>query len=89
VGLLAGARAELDLRALLNQRVRISGTVLRARPLEEKIEAVQLLARHLVPLFERGKLVPVVHQVLPMARAADAHALVASGNTFGKVVLAV
>ena len=89
VGLLAGARAELDLRPLLNQRVRISGTVLRARPLEEKIEAVQRLARHLVPLFERGQLAPVVHQVLPLERAAEAHQLVASGVTFGKVVLAV
>lgn len=89
VGLLAGARAELDLRPLLNKRARIFGTVLRSRPLEEKIEAVQQLARHLVPLLERGALAPVVHQVLPLAQAADAHALVASGSTFGKVVLAV
>jgi len=89
VGLLAGARAELDLRLLLNKRVRILGTVLRARPLEEKIEAVQQLARHLVPLFERGALVPVVHQIFPLAQAAEAHVLLASGTTFGKVVLTV
>jgi putative PIG3 family NAD(P)H quinone oxidoreductase len=89
VGLLAGARADLDLRLLLNKRARILGTVLRSRPLEEKIEAVQQLARHLVPLFERGALAPVVHQVLPLAKAADAHELVASGTTYGKVVLAI
>ncbi|HEX2659028.1 MAG TPA: zinc-binding dehydrogenase, partial [Polyangia bacterium] len=89
VGLLAGARADLDLRLLLNKRARILGTVLRSRPLEEKIEAAQQLARHLVPLFERGALAPVVHQVLPLAQAADAHELVASGTTYGKVVLAI
>jgi len=89
VGLLAGARAELDLRALLYKRVRVMGTVLRARPLEEKITAAQQLARHLVPLFERRALVPVVDRVLPLARAAEAHAVVESNATFGKVVLEV
>jgi len=89
VGLLAGARAELDLRAVLSKRVRVIGTVLRARPLEEKIAAAQQLARHLVPLFERRALVPVVDRVLPLARAADAHALIESNTTFGKVVLEV
>ena len=89
VGLLAGARAELDLRSILYKRVRVMGTVLRARPLEEKIAAAQQLARHLVPLFERRALVPVVDRVLPLDRAAEAHALVESNATFGKVVLEV
>jgi NADPH2:quinone reductase len=89
VGLVAGARADLDLRLLLNRRVQLIGTVMRARPLEEKIAAAQELVRHLVPLFERRTLVPVVDRVLPLARAAEAHALVASNGTFGKVVLEV
>ena len=89
VGLLAGARAELDLRSLLEKRVRVMGTVLRARTLEEKILAAQQLARHLVPLFERRALVPVVDRVLPLARAAEAHAIVESNATFGKVVLEI
>jgi NADPH:quinone reductase-like Zn-dependent oxidoreductase len=89
VGLLAGARADLDLRLLLNRRVQLIGTVMRARPLEEKIAAAQQLVRHLVPLFERRTLVPVVDRVLPLARAAEAHALVAANGTFGKVVLEV
>jgi putative PIG3 family NAD(P)H quinone oxidoreductase len=89
VGLLAGARAELDLRVLLNRRVQLMGTVMRARPLEEKIAAAQQLARHLAPLLDRRTLVPVVDRVLPLAGAAEAHALVASNATFGKVVLEV
>ena len=89
VGLMAGARAELDLGQLLRKRLQITGTVLRARPLEEKIAAVQLLDRHLAPLLARGLLRAVVDRVLPLARAAEAHADVAGNQTFGKVVLSV
>ena len=89
VGMMAGARAELDLGQLLRKRLQITGTVLRARPLEEKIAAVQQLARHMVPLFARGALRAVVDRVLPLAQAAEAHAYVASNDSFGKVVLSV
>ncbi|MGO8991700.1 MAG: NAD(P)H-quinone oxidoreductase [Polyangiaceae bacterium] len=89
VGLLAGARAELDLGLLLRKRVEIRGTVLRSRPLEEKIDAANLLARHLAPLFATRQLEPVIDKVLPFARAAEAHAYMASNEGFGKVVLEV
>ncbi|HVZ85943.1 MAG TPA: NAD(P)H-quinone oxidoreductase [Polyangia bacterium] len=89
VGLLAGPRAELDLGRLLHKRVRVTGTVLRARPLEEKIAAVQQLARHVMPLVARGTLRPVVDRVFPLAEAGAAHTHVASNAGFGKVVLTV
>jgi putative PIG3 family NAD(P)H quinone oxidoreductase len=89
VGLMAGTRVDLDLNALMRKRAEVRGTVLRARPLEEKILAARALERHLVPLFESGALRPVVDRVLPLARAAEAHALMQSNDTFGKVVLEV
>ena len=89
VGLLAGARAELDLGLILRRRLRVFGTVLRARPLEEKIASAQVLARHLVPLVASGALRPVVDRVIPFEQAAEAHAYVASNEGFGKVVLTV
>lgn len=89
VGLLAGVRAELDLGLLLRRRVRLQGTVLRARPLEEKIAASQQLARHVAPLLVRGALKPVVDRVYPLAEAAAAHAWVAGNEGFGKTVLQV
>jgi NADPH:quinone reductase len=89
VGLMAGARADLDLNLILRKRLQVTGTMLRARPLEEKIAAAQQLARHLVPLIAGGALRPVVDRVLPLAQAADAHTYVASNATFGKVVLSV
>lgn len=88
VGLTGGRTAELDLGLLLRKRLRLFGTVLRARPLEEKIVAMQRFARHVLPLVARGVVRPVVEQVLPLAVAADAHRLVEADQTFGKVVLA-
>jgi putative PIG3 family NAD(P)H quinone oxidoreductase len=89
VGLLAGARTEIDLALLLRKRIELHGTVLRARPLEEKIAATQAFARHLVPLFADGRLHPVVDRVLPLAAAAEAHAAMAANEGFGKIVLTV
>lgn len=87
VGMLAGGSVELDLGALLRRRVTLRGTVLRSRPLEERLVAMQAFSRHLVPLFESGALRPVVDRVFPLERAADAHAYVATNDGFGKVVL--
>ncbi len=89
VGLLAGTRADVDLSLVLRKRLRIFGTVLRARPVEEKIATGQVLARHLVPLLASGALRPVVDRVMPLEKAAEAHAYVASNEGFGKVVLTV
>lgn len=89
VGLVGGARAELELAPILHRRIEIAGTVLRARPLEEKIAAAQLLERRVGVLVERGALRPVIEAILPLAEAAKAHAMVARNETFGKVVLSV
>ena len=87
VGLLAGASAEIDLGRVLRRRLRMFGTVLRARPLEEKILAAQLLQHRLAPLFASGTLKPVVDRVMPLEKAAGAHSYVAANEGFGKVVL--
>jgi putative PIG3 family NAD(P)H quinone oxidoreductase len=87
VGLLAGARADLDLGLILRKRLRLFGTVLRARPLEEKIAATQAFDRHVVPLLASGAVRPIVDRVFPLAQAAAAHAYVAGNEVFGKVVL--
>lgn len=89
VGLMAGTRADVDLAAVLRKRVTIVGTVLRSRPLEEKIAAAQLFARHVVPLFVSGALKPVVDRVMPLDLAAQAHAQLAANEGFGKIVLSV
>jgi putative PIG3 family NAD(P)H quinone oxidoreductase len=89
VGLTAGARGTLDLRLLLNRRVRVFGTVLRARPLEEKIAVMRRFSAEVLPLLRRGAIRPIVDCVMPLEDAGKAHERVASNQTFGKVVLTV
>lgn len=87
IGLMAGTKSELDLSAILRKRVSVIGTVLRARPLEEKIAAMRLFESQVVPLFARGLLKPVIDQVMPLEQAAKAHTRMASNAGFGKIVL--
>lgn len=87
VGLLAGLSAEIDLGMVLRRRLRLMGTVMRARPLEEKILAAQMLGGRLAPLFASGALKPVIDRVLPLEKAAEAHAAMAENEGFGKMVL--
>ncbi len=89
VGLVAGASAQLPLGALMHKRATIIGTVLRARPIEEKIRAAQMLEHELGPLFEDKKLVPVIEKVLPLERAREGHESMQKNETFGKIVLTV
>ena len=89
VGLLGGARHEVDLALVLRKRARIFGTVLRSRPLEEKLAVMRVFEDQVVPLFARGKLAPVIDVVLPLDDAAAAHARMASNVGFGKIVLRV
>jgi putative PIG3 family NAD(P)H quinone oxidoreductase len=89
VGLTGGREARLDLGVILQKRLEIIGTVLRSRPLEEKIEAAQLLSRRLVPLLASGALRAVVDRTFPLAEAAEAHRYLESDASFGKVLLAL
>ena len=89
VGLLAGGRNEIDLGGLLRKRLRVFGTVLRARPLEEKIAAIRSFEAHVVPLVQRGLIAPVIDTVMDLDEAGAAHARMASNAGFGKIVLRV
>jgi NADPH:quinone reductase len=87
VGLVAGAKHTLDLRAVLNRRATIIGTVLRARSRPEKIEATQAFAADVLPLLADGTVVPIIDEVLPLAEAARAHEIMAENRNYGRIVL--
>ena len=88
VGTLAGPTAEIPLATVLQRRLRIQGTVLRTRPLEEKILAARAFERSVLPLLERGALRPVVDEVFPFGEARAALGKLAGNLPLGKVVLA-
>ena len=87
IGTMAGREASLPLGVILGKRLTIRGTVLRARPLEEKITATRAFATQVVPLLAGGTLRPVVDRIFPLAQIAAAHRHLESNATFGKVVL--
>jgi NADPH:quinone reductase len=87
IGTMGGAKPIVDLSLLMRTRGAIVGTVLRPRPLEEKIVATQLFARDVLPLVATGKVKPVVDAVLPADQVREAHARMENNESFGKLVL--
>lgn len=89
VGVMGGGRAEVPVGELLPKRASIIGTVLRGRPIEEKIAVTQRCAHDLLPLFESGALRPVIDRRMSLWDVADAHEYVAGNANVGKVLLEV
>jgi len=89
IGLMGGAKAELNLAMLLMKRLSIIGSTLRTRPVAEKAEIVRGFRARFGEALERGRLRPIVDRVMPLAEAQAAHDRVESSAHFGKVVLVV
>ena len=89
IGLIGGSRAALDLRAVLQKRLTITGSTLRPRSPAEKGVIARDLEQRVWPLLERGGVRPIVYGEFPLARAADAHRELESGRVIGKLVLGV
>src|SRR5262245_1391980 len=89
IGLMGGARAELDLAALLVRRLSVIGSTLRSRTVAEKAAIVDAFAARFGAALEAGRLRPVIDRVLPLAEAAEAHRLMRASAHFGKIVLRV
>ncbi|HEX3534156.1 MAG TPA: NAD(P)H-quinone oxidoreductase, partial [Gemmatimonadaceae bacterium] len=87
VGLPGGAVTPVNMGVLLMKRITIVGTTLRGRPLEEKIALAREFSLRMIPLFESSRLNPVVDRVFPFTEIRAAHELMASNETFGKIVL--
>jgi len=87
VGLMAGAAATIELRVLLAKRIRLIGTVLRSRPIEEKILLARAFERQVLPLFAAQRLRPVVDSVFPAERVHEAFSRMTGDESFGKIVL--
>lgn len=89
IGTMGGAKIELDSSMALAKRARIIGTVLRARPLEEKISATRRFAAEALPLFSNGGLHPVIDSSFDLRDVRAAHERMESNQSFGKIVLCI
>ena len=89
IGLMRGARAEIDLSAVLRRHLKIMGSTLRPRSTDEKAEIVASFIRQFGTALEAGRLRPPVYRVLPLAQAGEAHRIMQASEHFGKIVLRV
>ncbi len=89
IGLMGGAGADLPLGRLMVKRQRVIGSTLRARSIEAKARVMDELRYRVWPFVESGDFRPIVDRTLSIKQANEAHELIASNSTFGKVVLQI
>lgn len=89
IGLMGGARAEVNLGLMLMKRLRVIGSTLRARPVSEKAAVMDALRDRVWPLLESGAIEPIIEATVPIQEAERAHELIEGNDTVGKVILTV
>jgi NADPH:quinone reductase len=88
VGTLGGNLvAQFNLVRMMASRVSIMGSMMRPRSAAEKGEIARELRLRVWPVLDAGRCAPVVHEVMPLAQAAEAHRLMESSDHVGKIVL--
>jgi putative PIG3 family NAD(P)H quinone oxidoreductase len=87
IAFLRGARTELDLTRILQRRLTLTGSTLRARSIQEKGRLARAVRENVWPLIEAGAVRPVVHATFPLGAATDAHRLMEADTHIGKIVL--
>jgi len=87
IALLGGAKSELDMSAIMRRRLTVTGSTLRARPVEFKHAIASQLQQKIWPLLESGKIKPVIYKTFSYEDASLAHALMESSEHIGKIVL--
>jgi putative PIG3 family NAD(P)H quinone oxidoreductase len=87
VGVMGSGKAEVDVGTMLRKRIALIGTVLRARPIEEKIAATQRFTAEVLPRFTDGTLKPIIDSRCPLADVAQAHERMEQNANTGKLLL--
>lgn len=89
IAMLGGAKSNVNLNEILRRRLTVTGSTLRPRPVSFKGAIARALREKVWPHIESGAIKPVVYRIFPLAEAAQAHALMESGEHIGKIVLSV
>jgi putative PIG3 family NAD(P)H quinone oxidoreductase len=89
IGIGAGAKAEVNLGAMMGKRASLSASMLRARPLEDKALAQRLVEKHVLPNVESGAIRVPLAGTFPLDRVDEAYERFTSGGKLGKIVLLI
>jgi len=87
IGVQGGARADVNLATIMQRRLTVTGSTLRARPVADKAAIASAVREHVWPLLEARTVAPIIHATFPLRDAADAHRLMESSAHIGKIVL--
>jgi NADPH:quinone reductase len=87
IATLQGAKAELNIQTIMQRRLTITGSTLRARPIADKGAIAKAVHRHVWPLLESGAVKPIVYATFPLRDASAAHRVMESSAHIGKLVL--
>lgn len=89
IATLSGVKAEVNIQMIMQRRLTITGSTLRARPIADKGAIAAAVHREVWPLFESAAVKPIVFKTFPLREAAAAHRLMESSQHIGKIVLTV
>jgi putative PIG3 family NAD(P)H quinone oxidoreductase len=89
IATLQGVKAELNIQTIMQRRLTITGSTLRARSVAEKATVARAVQQHVWPLIEAGTVKPIIHATFPLRDAAEAHRVMESSTHVGKLVLTV
>src|SRR5262249_54438154 len=89
IGVMGGAKAQFNLMPLLQRRLTIMGSTLRARSVVEKAAIARAVHEHVWPLYESGAVRVLVHATFPLAYATEAHRVMDASAHTGKLVLVI
>ena len=89
IALLGGTQAPIDLAMILQKRLRLIGSLLRSRPLDEKVRITQAFRERFWPDLVTGRINPVIDTVLPITQAQEAQQMLSDNRNIGKVILNV
>lgn len=89
IGLQGGAKAELNLGALMTKRASVAGTTLRGRPAAEKATIMAAVRDQVWPLIASGAVTGMVDRTFPLDDVVAAHRYFDSGEHTGKILLTV
>jgi putative PIG3 family NAD(P)H quinone oxidoreductase len=89
VGLMGGAKVEANLGLLMMKRLQVFGSVLRSRPLADKVAITQRFRTRWLPPLAAGRIEPIIDRVFPLAQAGEAHHYMEENRNFGKIILEV
>lgn len=82
-----GTKGEMDVPRVMQRRLTITGSTLRAREVEFKQRIKARLLESVWPLLEQGRIKPVIDSTYAMKDAAAAHARMESSAHIGKILL--